>query len=202
MSRFMMRTLTSLTDQELAAKLAEEGEPVFREIYIRYWEKLYILAHRRLNSRMEAEEIVQEVFCNLWLKRESLVLSKGLQNYLAVAVKYEVINRMAKQARVNTYLKAAASEQSELDHATVQSLDLEELTAQLQLRIEALPEKCQLIFRLRHEEGYSQRQIAAEMQVSEKTVEAHLAKARKTLRASFGNLLGFLLIVTAAPQSL
>lgn len=197
-----MRTLTSLTDQELAARFAEEGEPVFREIYIRYWDKLYVQAHRRLNSPMEAEEIVQEVFCNLWLKRGSLVLSKGIQNYLAVAVKYEVINRMAKQARAHTYLRSAATEQAEPDYSTMQSLDLEELTSQLQHRIQALPEKCRLIFRLRHEEGYSQRQIAAEMQVSEKTVEAHLAKARKTLRASFGNLLGLLLILTAAPLPL
>lgn len=197
-----MHTLASLTDQELAARFVDEGEPVFREIYIRYWQKLYILAHRRLNSTVEAEEIVQEVFCNLWLKRDSLVLSKGLSNYLAVAVKYEVINRMAKQARANTYLKSAATEQAEQDHTTMQHLDLAELTAQLQLSIQALPEKCQLIFRLRHEEGYSQRQIATELQLSEKTVEAHLAKARKTLRASFGNLLGLLLIVTAAHQSL
>ncbi|MGV3502791.1 MAG: RNA polymerase sigma-70 factor [Adhaeribacter sp.] len=198
----MMHAFASLTDQELVARFVADGEPVFREIYSRYWQKLYVLAYRRLENSLEAEEIVQDVFCNLWLKRNSLVLSKGLANYLAVAVKYEVINRMAKQARVRTYLQAAASQQAAPDLSTLQSLDLEDLSTQLQLRIQALPEKCRLIFRLRHEEGYSQRQIATELQVSEKTVEAHLAKARKTLRASFGNLLGLLLILMAAPQSL
>ena len=55
---------------------------------------------------------------------------------------------------------------------------------QLSAMIGSLPEKCRIVFQLRHEQGYSHRQIAEELNISEKTVEAHLSKARKTLRGA------------------
>lgn len=181
------------TDTELADLLRTDSEAVFREIYNRYWDKLFILARKRMDDPLEAEEIVQDIFCNLWRKRQTLTITKGLNNYFAVAVKFEVINRLAKRTRSAAYIKATAAEISEIDETTLQQLDYNELLQQLQLTINALPEKCRIVFKLQQEEGYTQQQIAKELDISEKTVEAHLSKARKTLRGAFGNLLGLLL---------
>ncbi|PTS97327.1 RNA polymerase sigma-70 factor, partial [Pedobacter sp. HMWF019] len=70
-----------------------------------------------------------------------------------------------------------------------------ELQQKLQLTIQSLPEKCQLVFKLKHENGYSQKEIAKELQISEKTVEAHLSKARKTLKQSFGKLFSVVMFI-------
>src|SRR5690606_24658118 len=127
------------------------------------------------------EEIVQDIFCNFWRRRKNLVFTKGLNNYFAVAVKFEVINRIARQARANAYIKQAAAELSVIDESTLMQIDLHEMQKRLQSVIDALPEKCRIVFKLQQEQGYSQHRIAEELNISEKTVEAHLSKARKAL---------------------
>lgn len=188
-----MQTYSKLTDVELAELLANGEELAFREIYVRYWDKLFIVARNRLHDSLEAEEVVQDIFCNLWRKRAAFVLTRGFSNYFAVAVKFEVINRFAKKAREAVYASELASTYSDTDYSTVQDLNMNELKRQLQESIDALPEKCQKVFRLKYEKEYTQHQISQELLISEKTVEAHLAKARKTLRSSFGNVLSLLI---------
>ncbi|WP_207533582.1 RNA polymerase sigma factor [Desertivirga arenae] len=181
-----MQLYSQLTDLELAGLLSEGDKDAFREIYIRYWNKLYVVARNRLKNSEEAEEVVQDIFCNLWRKRHSFTLTKAFSNYFAVAVKFTVIDLLAKKARQVSYEREAIYSFSENDNSTVQIIELNELEKQLQETILSLPEKCQIVFRLRYEKGYSQNQISHELNISEKTVEAHLAKARKTLRGALG----------------
>lgn len=184
---------SQLTDFNLSELLKNGEERAFREIYARYWDKSYVIACKRLNDAIEAEEVVQDIFCNLWRKKDSFILTKGFDNYFAVAVKFEVINRLAKQARQSVLKKQASKVFSEVDNSTIDDFDLKELTKQLQNSIDALPEKCGQVFRLKYEKEYTQYQIAQELNISEKTVEAHLSKARKTLRKTFGRILGLLI---------
>ena len=188
-----MVPLNKLSDFELSDMLKADNERVFRLLYERYWDKLFVIAKKRLGDNEEAEEVVQEVFCNLWRRRLNIILTKGFDNYFAVAVKYEVINRMAKHAKAAAYERQAALALSEVDQSTIQQLDYHELLRQFDLTVNALPEKCRIVFKLQHEKGYTHQQIANELEISTKTVEAHLSKARKALRGVFGNLLGLLL---------
>ncbi|MET3113581.1 RNA polymerase sigma-70 factor (family 1) [Pedobacter sp. CG_S7] len=182
-----------LTDVELAGLLKKGEERAFREIYQRYWEKAYIKSYKRIHDNFEAEEIVQDIFCNLWRKRDKFILVKGFDNYFAGAVKFEVINRFAKQARQAKLKTKVLSSFSEIDNSTYDYLNLKELQNQLQKSILELPEKCSLVFRLKFEKDYTQQQIAQELQISEKTVEAHLSKARKMLKEKFGRILTLLI---------
>ncbi|QNK61522.1 RNA polymerase sigma-70 factor [Pedobacter sp. PAMC26386] len=177
-----------LSDHELAALITIDDEAAFNEIYKRYWERLYVAARHRIDDAYEAEEIVQDIFCNLWRKRNTFELIKGFQYYFSVAVKFEVINRMAKKSRETRVKKEVFVLSSAIDESTSDQLDFNELQSQLALTIKILPEKCLLVFKLKHEEGYSQKQIAEELNIAEKTVEAHLSKARKTIRIRFGYL--------------
>jgi len=189
----MSTPLNALNDFELAAALKSGNERAFSLIYERYWDKVYVIARNRLGNKPEAEEVVQDIFCNLWRRRESLILTKAFDNYFAVAVKFEVINRLAKNARATAYERQLGVDLSEVDESTLQLINYNELQKQFQLTVSALPEKCQLVFKLQHDRGFTQQQIADELNISTKTVEAHLSKARKTLRGAFGNLLGILL---------
>lgn len=190
-----MVSLNKHTEDELAVLLRAGSEAAFNEIYNRYWDKLYIVARKRLDNAFEGEEIVQEVFCNLWRRRAEFQLEKGFNNYFSVAVKFEVINRLQKRERTQTLEKHLSLELTELDETTLKQLDFNELKQQLELTIKLLPEKCQLVFRLKHEEGLSQKQIASQLDVSEKTVEAHLSKARKSIKDQFGNLSSLLFFI-------
>lgn len=190
-----MINYNQLQEKELAELLRNGEEPAFREIYLRHWKTLYQMSLKRLNDAFEAEEVVQDIFCNLWRKRASFVLTTGFNNYFAVAVKFEIINRLAKRSRKTAFEKAILSSFSESDLTTLHSLDFKELKIQLQKSINALPDKCRAVFKLKYEKDYTQHQIAEELRISEKTVEAHLSKARKTLRSTFGSVLTLLLAI-------
>ncbi|HMG10018.1 MAG TPA: RNA polymerase sigma-70 factor [Mucilaginibacter sp.] len=181
-----MSDYKTLNEHELANRLRLDDDLAFSEIYLRYWDKLYVLSRNRLGDAYESEEVVQDIFCNLWRRRHTFVLQNGFNNYFSVAVKFEVINRLSKLQKAAAYEKEMA-DVTELDQSTLQQLDLNELLQQLQQNINSLPEKCRIVFRLQYEQGYTQRQIAQTLDISEKTVEAHLAKARRSLRNAVGN---------------
>ncbi len=62
-----------LSDNELANLITIDDEAAFNEIYKRYWERLYVAARHRIDDSYEAEEIVQDIFCNLWKKRNAII---------------------------------------------------------------------------------------------------------------------------------
>ncbi|WP_316821085.1 RNA polymerase sigma-70 factor [Pedobacter gandavensis] len=190
----MMISLTEHSEEELAGLLKKNSEAAFSEIYRRYWDKLYVVSRKRLDDATEAEEIVQDVFCNLWRKRANFELRKGFNNYFSVAVKFEVINRLQKRTRTQSFEKNWSQELTEIDLSTQDQLSFNELKQLLELTIKSLPEKCQLVFRLKHDDGYSQKQISEHLEISEKTVEAHLSKARKTIKDKLGDF-GILLFL-------
>lgn len=175
----------NLTDQELAAALRTGDQEAFRMIYDRHWDKLLVVAAKRLDSVVEAEEAVQDIFLNLWRKRETFELKVSFENYLAVAVKFEVINRRAKRVRESALQGELVALPSSVNEGNF-SFDLEYLQRQLEQTILSLPPKCRLVFRLSRDNDYTNKEIADELGITEKAVEKHMTKALKTLRERFG----------------
>lgn len=177
--------MKTFCDTELLNGLRENDHEAFRYLYEKYWDKLYVVARKRLDNTWEAEEIVQDVFCKLWRRRETLSLKGGFENYLAVAVKFEVINRFAKRAHAAAYRQHLELRYSEADQDMLRQLDFDELQRRLETTIQTLPAKCSIVYRLSREQGFSNRQIAEELNISIKTVEGHLSRALKALRSVF-----------------
>lgn len=180
------RDYAFLTDQQLASLLQAGDSDAFKLIYDRFWDKLLVVAAKRLGSMPEAEEVVQDIFLNLWRKREVFELKASFESYLAVAVKFEVINRRAKRVR-ETALQTELESLSSSIHSDKVGFDLEFLQQQLAHTVNNLPPKCQLVFRLSRDDDYTNKQIAQELGVSEKAVEKHISKALKILRKRLGN---------------
>jgi RNA polymerase sigma-70 factor (ECF subfamily) len=180
------------SDNELLRLLKQGNDDAFTEIYLRYWDKLIVVAMHRLGNMEEAREVVQNVFCNLWKRRASLEISHTLNTYLATAIKYEVFKRFASKSRQQQYQKQAFLQWEEAATETEDYLQANELQAQIYSLVKALPEKCRIVFQLSREKGYSQKQIAAELGIAEKTVEAHLSAALRRLRTGLSHLFTFL----------
>jgi RNA polymerase sigma-70 factor (family 1) len=176
------------SDEELLLMLQSGEHHAFREIYKRYWDKLLYIAGKKLDDLSEAESIVQDVFVDLWQRRETLEIREQLAGYLVVAVRYRILNFLARHHKAEAYLRDTARNLSPADHSTEEWLGFEELRGWLEKIVAALPEKCQLAYRLRGE-GYSQREIARYMKVSEKTVETHISRALRILRSGLGQLI-------------
>ncbi|MES2110560.1 MAG: RNA polymerase sigma-70 factor [Bacteroidota bacterium] len=172
------------TDQQLLALIAQDNKEAFTTLYDRYWDKIFAVAIHRLDDIQEAEEVVQEIFLSLWARRNSLELTHGLQTYLSVAVKYKVINHLARQHRRQLQLDELAHITPANFNSTAEWLSEKELRTQLEMSIAALPEKCRIVFLLSREENKTYAEIAAELNISQKTVEAHMSKALNILRQS------------------
>lgn len=178
-----MAAYSTFTDEELTALLKVGDHAAFTEIYQRYWKKLFYIAGKKLNSLDEAEEVVQNIFLSLWNRRETISITSTLGAYLTVSVKYWIIKILDKQHHQQKYAQSIAS--NILDDSTQQWLEFMDLKEILDKYITELPEKCQLVFKMSRNHNMSQKQIAEELNISEKTVEAHLGKAIKTLRTRF-----------------
>jgi RNA polymerase sigma-70 factor (family 1) len=190
----MVATLNTLTDLELVDLLKSEGYAAFTEIYNRYWDKLFAVAYYRLDDELEAEETVQNVFLSLWKRRDNLELTHSLSTYLSVAVKYQVITKLALLRRKQQHINSLSKTEEGIE-TTTNWLSEKELKIQIQTCINQLPEKCRIVFQLSREQGKTNAQIAHELEISEKTVEGHITKALHTLRGSLNISIPLLLIL-------
>ena len=189
-----MDTFSRLPDERAVLhRLKQSDEAAFAQIYNGYWKPLFYLAATRLKSLSDAEEVVQDIFLDIWNRREELAIA-SLSSYLAVSVKYRVINLLAKKARQQRQEQALAKEVSLLDSSAEASINLSSLQRELEKQTARLPEKCRLVFRLSREEGYSHKEIAAQLRISEKTVESHLTKALRQLRAGLQHIMLFFIL--------
>jgi len=180
----------SYRDECLLPLIANNDERAFQELYARHWKKLLMHALIKLGSPEEAEEVVQTVFINFWRRRHTLQLRFTLSTYLAAMLKYEIIDHLARQRKEHALRRALVPEQ-QITESTIERLDYEDLQDEIERTIAALPEKCRLVFRLSREEGLSGKQIATSLHISPKTVEAHMSKALKLLKASLRQFTSF-----------
>ncbi len=192
-----MADYINFTDQQLSSLLSEDNEAAFKVIYTRFWKKLLAVACRRLGDQQEAEEALQDIFLNLWKRRATLNLKGNFENYFAVALKFEVINRLARQSRESNRNNAYQYQVNQNINPAYEHLDFEWLQKQYNDTLNTLPEKCQLIFRMSREQEMTNKEIAKTLGLSEKSIEKHKTNALKVLRTRFGQILPLILIFFA-----
>ena len=191
-----MKPYKDISDGELVQLVKCDDQKALSELFNRYWDKLFVVATHRLNNPEIAEECVQDVFVSLWQRRKDLELKYSIGTYFAVAIKYRVINQMDIHYRAKNKLERAAQAAEPAFAPSADQLLLEkELLSQIEVAVEKLPEKCRIVFRKSREEGKTQKQIASELGVSEKTVEAHMSKALRNLRTDLSILLPPMLLL-------
>ncbi|MBO9573403.1 MAG: sigma-70 family RNA polymerase sigma factor, partial [Chitinophagaceae bacterium] len=175
-----MNSYNTYSDERLIELIREDNRLAFTEIFNRYWERLTTLAASKLPSPDDAQEVVQNLFIDLWKRRSALKLEYSFNTYITAALRYNILRHLATRAR--RLSKHQESLRADMDYSTEEWLSFEELKDRLNKHIAELPEKCRLVFELSRKEGFTEKQIAQHLQISTKTVEAHLSKARRSLR--------------------
>ncbi|MFX1703940.1 RNA polymerase sigma-70 factor, ECF subfamily [Chitinophaga ginsengisegetis] len=189
-----MSGLNELNDNQLYQRLADDDQRAFELLYERYWKQMVYKAFCKLDSSKDAEELVQDTFIDIWKSRKRIVLKHSFHTFIAAIVRYKIIAKIAARNKSPRDFVDISQIQVTED-STERLLYLRDLNAEIELAVKALPEKCQMVFRMSREEGKSDKQIAAELYISQKTVEAHLHKALKILRRALGKLHFLLLLV-------
>ena len=184
----------ALPDADLLAALRTDDEGSFTEIYQRYCYQLVTLAYRKLNSREAAEELVQDLFENLWNRRASHEIAQ-LKHYLFAALRYRIINHIkAQQLRAGYELYCRLTGVAAAT-TTDDALAYGELSAALLAGVRRLPAKTREVFQLSRLEQYSVAEISGRVNLSEKTVEYHLTKSLKLLRSYLRDFLVLILVL-------
>jgi RNA polymerase sigma-70 factor (family 1) len=182
-----------LSDEKLLALLKDGHEEAFDHLYFRYRNKLLSVAYNRLKSREIAEEIVQDVFTDIWQKRQTLQIRNKLSSYLCTAIKYAVLDHIRSQNTKDSYVAEMMKVTERAALSVEHAVEFYELDFHLNKSIEALPEKCREVFTLSRYENYSVREIAEKLDISPETAKYHIAHALKTLRLNLKHIYNFFL---------
>jgi RNA polymerase sigma-70 factor (ECF subfamily) len=183
----------TVDDNNLFALVKQDNELAYTELYNRYWQRLYFVAHKHLKSDPEAREIVQEVFFTIWAKRRSLVI-ECFSAYVAAMARYAVYVSLARKKKHAEEISEEAISKRTLSVALAELLENKWLLEKISALSSVLPEKCRLVFIKNKLLDQSLTQVAADLDISPKTAEAHLTKALKIMRDKLGDAAIFLML--------
>lgn len=165
----------------LVCELVEGNEKAYLSLIDLYYRKLFVYALGLTNEQALAEDIVQNVFMKLWENREKIAIKESLKSFLYKAVYNDFINNYKKKQSSMMLDKLYLETIDELVEEQP-SYYLENKIAWMKREIEKLPNKCKQVFLLSKEEGLTNAEIAAYLQLSIKSVEAHITNAYSILR--------------------
>ncbi|TZF86020.1 RNA polymerase sigma-70 factor (plasmid) [Pedobacter sp. BS3] len=179
-------------DETLLESLLKDDEHAFKLIYQRYASGLYAAAYNLFRNKPLCEDLIQELFADLWIKRKDLNI-QSLKPYLYMSVKNRVL-MLIRSGRA--MLDESALEKLIADYAADDRLNIRELNDVLNQGIDSLPDRCREIFQLSRREHLSNKEIAERLNISVKTVENQMTIALRRLREQAGEFLAILIIWT------
>lgn len=181
-----------LADEELVNLLIrKEDKLAYREIYTRYWKSIFLHAYRKTNSKEIAEELTQNLFLSLWERRKEIKV-KFIHQWLFSAIKYGVINHYKSQIVHEKYVEYEKGILNESNSSTEQITAYRELSQVIEKGISLLPAKTQMVFKMSRIENRSIKEIAKDLNISEKAVEYHITQSLKIMRV---HLKDYLLVI-------
>ena len=154
----------------------------FEMLFRNYYGQLCRFAQNYVFDMSAAEDLVQNFFVRLWEIRAQWEPKGTVESYLFLAVRNRAFDYL-KQNRTRMYNHEQLSQENEnLDHSTENQFTADEFEAAYKQAVEALPEKCRVIFKMHRQEGMKYEEIANILEVSPKTVEAQIARGLQILR--------------------
>ena len=173
-----------LKEQQQLRKIQKGDIQSFEKLFHRYYSGLSGYAETLVGKKEVAEEVVQDVFYNIWKNREALKISKSWQSYLYRAAFNNSMMCLRKMRREQPLNEGDSLDPEVGTPDPSQLMQLNEVSEVVSKTLKDLPEKTREIFRLNRQEGLKYREIADRLSISVKTVEANMGKALKALRNS------------------
>ena len=174
--------MKAFPERALIILLKKHNIHAFNELYSRYWKELYICAYRRLNSKEDVQDILQDLFVSIWTNRLNIDAELSLRPYLFKSLKFKIIDKFHKRSSSPTPI----SHMQQFDladegkpHDLLLTKELEDI---LNDEIDRLPSKMKEVFLLSRKEYLSNDKIAERLSISSQTVKNQISIALKKLR--------------------
>ena len=181
-----METADPNEEIRLLRQLRDGSVRAFEALYHRYKHPLAKSLVRLLKDPVLVEDVLQESFEKIWMRRNAIVPDRAFSGYLyrvAVNIIYDVYRKSAVDRKLSDYLlRNAQPSQSYLEEQLIHKEQLDLLKASLN----QLPPQRRKVFELFKLEGKSYREISLELGISKSTINSHLTKVTQFLREKFG----------------
>ena len=167
-------------DDILLLKLVQSGDEIaFKYIFDTYFVSLCRFSRLYIDNVQDAEELVLDLFTYLWENKEHININLSLKAYLFQSVKNRCLN-YKRSRKSMLHIDEVSSLLKEEESYAIEVKELEKLIVEA---ICSLPEKCQEIFNMSRRDKLTNKEIASTLNISIKTVEAHITKALKLIKS-------------------
>jgi RNA polymerase sigma-70 factor, ECF subfamily len=170
------------SDLSLVINLRNGDKKAFEAIFNKYKLKLYYYALSYLQSKEEAEEVVQNAFIALWEHRQTLNELLSIKNYLYKSVVNHIYNHLKHEAVRQRYMDYTSKTMVEADEHVENEIIYNDLEKNLTSLIGYLPPQQQTIFKMSRFDGLSHAEIAEKLGLSVRSVENQVYRALKYLK--------------------
>lgn len=172
---------------DLILRLKQDDREAFNTLFYLYAEKLYKFGLTFFIGESEAEEIVQEVFVKIWLKRDTISDPKTFNSFIYTIAKNLIFNHLKRNIYRRKFEHYQMQNLNEGHNDLENEMRYEEMKTRLVTALERLPKKRKEIYLLSRKDGLKNKEIAERLEISIKTVETQMSLTLKYLKEVFKN---------------
>ncbi|MBX2921508.1 MAG: sigma-70 family RNA polymerase sigma factor [Chitinophagaceae bacterium] len=190
-----MPTTVLLNEKELLLQVANGDQEAYKKIFIYYWSQIFSTALLFTKSRELAQDLTQDIFAHIWIKRERLAEVENFEGFLFITSRNLIVDKLRKKVfttQNEAHLCKYFEEENQL--SPYFQIELKEMTEIIHQGISVLPERQRVAFYLSRFKGLRHKEIAAKMGISQESVKSHIVRAIGNLRkylADHSNALPF-----------
>lgn len=182
-----MKDFILYSDEELIQEIKADNMFAFDFLYKKYCKRVYKFSYSILKSKEESENLMQDVFLNLWENRYKVEKDSSIKSYIFTITYNSAISIIRKKVRESQFIEYLKSLQEITEDPVNVELEYNELTSKLDEIINTLPQRQKEVYLLHRLETLKYSDIAERLHISVNTVENHMSRALKTIRKKLGN---------------
>jgi RNA polymerase sigma-70 factor (ECF subfamily) len=183
-----MKAITD--DISLLANIQSQDAEAFKQLFDEHWELLFKLAVQKTGREQDAEDIVQDLFIDLWNKKTPITLTTSLKTYLVSCIYLKIFQYYRKQGfqkkQHDDFSEFVAQSLSGHSIAHLNASELETEYGKMQdiisQTVALMPTQMRTVFSLKHYQGLTTNAIAAQLNISPESVKTHLKLGMKRMR--------------------
>lgn len=170
------------SEKHLLSRIRNNDIEAYKYLFELYYRDLYFFAHKFIENKEVAEEIVQDVFIFLWENKDSLDINKSIKSYLYASVKNRAINYLKSKINNINFVNIDSAISENFVLPANHHLELKELDLLIQKAISLLPHRCKEMFHLSRNSEMTYQEIADALDVSKETVKSQISEAIKKIK--------------------